>query len=63
MVHHGDAAMASYGCQHVRRQIWFALVWGEYMTMALNGEWLVLEVKYALYVGGDKGNLQRIGYF
>ena len=28
MVHRRDAVMASYGCQHVRRQICFALVWG-----------------------------------
>ena len=33
------------------------------MTMALNVEWQVLVVVHALHVGGDEGNLQRVGYF
>ena len=31
--------------------------------MALNGEWLLLVVMYALHVEGDEENLQRVGYF
>ena len=58
MVHHRDAVMASYGCQRVSKQICFALVWEEDMTMGLNDDWLVLVVMYALHVGDDVENLR-----